>query len=49
MRTHLLKKEAIGLGKYYKISNSYGNGQILIYKNDMVHASFFKKKLKNQQ
>ena len=38
-----IKKEAIGLGKYYKISNSYGNGQILIYKNDMVHASFFKK------
>ncbi len=38
-----IKKEAIGLGKYYKISNSYGNGQILIYKNDIVHASFFKK------
>lgn len=38
-----IKKEAIGLGKYYKISNSYGNGHILIYKNNMVHASFFKK------
>lgn len=38
-----IKKEAVGLGKYYKISNSYGNGHILIYKNNMVHASFFKK------
>lgn len=38
-----IKKDAVGLGKYYKISNSYGNGHILIYKNDMVHASFFKK------
>ena len=38
-----IKKEAVGLGKYYKISNSYGNGSILIYKNNMVHASFFKK------
>ena len=43
MRTHLLKKEAVGLGKYYKISNSYGNGHILIYENNMVHTSFFKK------
>lgn len=23
-----IKKDAVGLGKYYKISNSYGNGQI---------------------
>lgn len=38
-----IKKEAAGLGKYYKISNSYGNGHILIYENNMVHASFFKK------
>ena len=38
-----IKKEAVGLGKYYKISNSYGNGHILIYENNMVHASFFKK------
>ena len=38
-----IKKEAVGLGKYYKISNSYGNGSILIYENSMVHASFFKK------
>ena len=38
-----IKKDAVGLGKYYKISNSYGNGHILIYKNNMVHASFFKK------
>ena len=38
-----IKKEAVDLGKYYKISNSYGNGHILIYKNNMVHASFFKK------
>lgn len=38
-----IKKEVVGLGKYYKISNSYGNGHILIYKNNMVHASFFKK------
>lgn len=38
-----IKKEAVGLGKYYKISNSYGNGHILIYENNMVHANFFKK------
>lgn len=38
-----IKKEAVGLGKYYKISNSYGNGHILIYENNMVHTSFFKK------
>ena len=38
-----IKQEAVGLGKYYKISNSYGNGNILVYKNNMVHASFFKK------
>lgn len=38
-----IKKKAVDLGKYYKISNSYGNGHILIYKNNMVHASFFKK------
>lgn len=38
-----IKKAAVGLGKYYKISNSYGNGSILIYENNMVYASFFKK------
>lgn len=38
-----IKKETVGLGKYYKISNSYGNGSILIYENSIVHASFFKK------
>lgn len=38
-----IKKEAVGLGKYYKISNSYDNGHILIYENNMVHANFFKK------
>ena len=38
-----IKKEAVGLGKYYKISNSYGNGHILLFENNIIHASFFKK------
>ncbi len=38
-----IKKEAVGLGKSYKISNSYGNGYVLLYENNIVHASFFKK------
>ncbi len=37
-----IEDNTVGLGKHYKISNSYGNGHIL-YEDSLVHASFFKK------
>ena len=38
-----IEDNTVGLGKHYKISNSYGNGHILLYEDSLVHTSFFKK------
>lgn len=38
-----IKDNTVGLGKHYKISNSYGNGAILVYDDNLIHASFFKR------